>query len=314
MRLDLAFKPTPVQHLKRLSKEYGFELYVKRDDLTELVGSGNKIRKLEYLFADALRKGATTILTCGGVQSNHARATAYVARRFGLRVVLFLRRGGEKESGNYLLDRLLGAEIVEVTEEEYEKIDEVFEEYKGILERKGERVYVIPEGGSNSLGALGYFNAVLELNEQQNLEEFDAVVCAVGSGGTLAGLVAGLSFLGLKLKVLGVNVTKRPASFFVEKVKELVSGMKEYGLQLNVSELNFEVTDEFQGPAYAVPSDEDIAIIKEVATKEALILDPVYTAKAFRGMLQTYENSGKKVLFVHTGGLFGIFAQAGRLI
>lgn len=138
MRIDLAIKPTPVQFLRKVSAEYGFDLYIKRDDLTELLGSGNKIRKLEYLMGDALKQGATTIFTSGGLQSNHARATAYVSRKLGLKPVLFLRKGEKVLNGNLLLDMLFGAEIVEVSSEEYENIDEIFLEYKK-RKKKGEK-------------------------------------------------------------------------------------------------------------------------------------------------------------------------------
>ncbi|KAF2959401.1 MULTISPECIES: pyridoxal-phosphate dependent enzyme [unclassified Thermotoga] len=312
MRIDLALKPTPVQFLRRLSEECGFNIYIKRDDFTELVGSGNKIRKLEYLLWEALKEGATTVFTCGGLQSNHARATAYVSRKYGLKPVLFLRKGEKVLNGNLLLDLLLGAEIVEVSQEEYERIDEIFDDHRKIREKKGEKVYVIPEGGSNSLGAFGYFNAVLEMKDQLNLESFDAIVCAVGSGGTIAGLSAGVSFLGCRVPVVGVNVTTKNSDYFVEKVKRIISGMEEYGLRVN--EPAFEVVDDYRGPGYAIPSSEDVEILKKVASIEGIILDPVYTAKAFRGMVEMFKNSGKNVLFIHTGGIFGLFAQSGRLV
>ncbi|MCD6551781.1 D-cysteine desulfhydrase family protein [Thermotoga sp.] len=312
MRVDLAFKPTPVQFLRRISVEYGFDLYVKRDDLTELLGSGNKIRKLEYLMGDALKQGATTVFTCGGIQSNHARATAYVSKQLGLKPVLFLRKGEKVLNGNLLLDMLLGAEIVEVSPEEYENIDEIFLEYKKERERNGENVYIVPEGGSNALGALGYFNMVMELKDQIDVEALDAIVCAVGSGGTIAGISAALSFLGYRVPVIGVNVTTRDADYFVEKVKRIVRDMENLGVR--VGKPDFEIVDSYRGPGYAIPSDEDVNVIKEVAAKEAIVLDPVYTSKAFRGTLEMFRSSRKRVLFVHTGGIFGVFAQSGRLL
>ncbi|PLV58980.1 D-cysteine desulfhydrase family protein [Thermotoga sp. KOL6] len=310
MKLELAFKPTPIQFLKKTSKEYGFEIYVKRDDLTELVGSGNKIRKLEYLMGDAMKKGATIVFTCGGLQSNHARATAYVARKLGLKAVLFLRKGEKNLNGNLLLDFLLGAEFVEVSEEEYEDIERIFLIHKREREKKGEKVYVIPEGGSNALGALGYFGMVMELEKQIDIESLDAVVCAVGSGGTIAGISAGLTFLGYNVPVIGVNVTTKNASYFAEKVSKILADMED--LDLKTKSSSFEILDSYRGPGYAIPAEEDVQIIKEMASKEAILLDPVYTAKAFRGMLDMFKFSGKRVLFVHTGGLFGIFAQSRR--
>lgn len=310
-RLNLAQKPTPIEFLKRASDEFGFEIWVKRDDLTEMVGSGNKVRKLEFLLADALSKKCDTVFTCGGIQSNHARATAYFSIKLGMFPVLFLRKSDEFVfNGNYFIDHLLGAEIVEITPEEYERIDEIFEEKKEEYEKKGRKVYIIPEGGSNPLGALGYYHAVFEIRDQMDLEEFDAVFSALGSGGTIAGLASGLSLLEKKPHLVGINVTKRSKDLFYERIERIVEGMKEMGI--HVEKLDYEVVDDFSGPAYAVPSEDDVEMIEKMAKLEGIILDPVYTGKAFRGMVEMMKGSGKKVLFVHTGGLFGLFAQTRR--
>lgn len=339
MKISLAKLPTPVERLSKLSKRYEREIFVKRDDMTEFISSGNKIRKLEFLLADALRQGCDTVFTCGGEQSNHARATAHLCVKLGLKPVLFLRESQPEQNGtvlkklrnffasdeaeqnylkevvngNLLLDKLLGAEIVFVTQQQYAKIDQLFAEYKEKYESRGRKVYTIPEGGSNALGALGYVWAVAEMTSQIDLSELDAVYCAVGSGGTYAGLLAGLRFLGYKTRVVGINVTKREASHFAEKVMKIIAELSDYGIRVNLEPEEIKILDDFSGPAYAIPSEADIECIKMVAATEGVILDPVYTSKAFRGMLQT-SKKGQKILFIHTGGAFGLFAQAHRFL
>ncbi|KAF2957559.1 aminocyclopropane-1-carboxylate deaminase/D-cysteine desulfhydrase family protein [Thermotoga sp. Ku-13t] len=339
MKLSFARLPTPIEMLPRLSKRYEREIFVKRDDLTEFISSGNKIRKLEFLLADAVRNRCDTVFTCGGEQSNHARATAHLCVKLGLKPVLFLRESQPEQNnnlskrirgffasdeaewkyfkeavnGNLLIDKLLGAEIVFLSHQQYVKIDEVFEEYKEKYESQGRRVYIIPEGGSNALGALGYVWAVAEMTNQIDLSQINAIYCAVGSGGTYAGLLAGLRSLGYETPVIGINVTKREANYFVEKVLKIIDELAEYGIKVKVKPEEIKITDDFSGPAYAVPTEADVECIKITASAEGIILDPVYTAKAFRGMLQTSKR-GQKVLFVHTGGTFGLFAQAHRFM
>ncbi|HAY98793.1 MAG TPA: D-cysteine desulfhydrase, partial [Mesotoga sp.] len=290
--------------------ELPFELFCKHDELTGFITSGNKIRKLEYLLKDALEKKADTVFTCGGIQSNHCRATALAARSLGMQPVLFLRgRPMEIPQGNVLLDTMVGSDIHYVTKEEYSKIDEIFATKKEEYEKKGSKVYLIPEGGSNALGARGYVDAVKELSGQINLDGVEAIFTAVGSAGTYAGLVAGLKSLGYNTKVIGINVTKDPSSLFVEKTKQLIEGLKEYGIAVSLEGSEIEIVDDFSGPAYAVPSEEDMDLIKKLAKERAFFLDPVYTAKAFRGMLEISRGrfAGKRVLFIHTGGLFKLF-------
>ncbi|MEN3007738.1 D-cysteine desulfhydrase family protein [Pseudothermotoga sp.] len=339
MKISLARLPTPVEKLSRLSKRYEREIFVKRDDMTDFISSGNKIRKLEFLLADALRQKCDTVFTCGGEQSNHARATAHLCVKLGLKPVLFLRESQPEQNGNslkklrnffasdeaeqsylkkvingnLLLDKLLGAEIIFVTQQQYAKIDQLFEEYREKYESHGHKVYTIPEGGSNALGALGYAWTVVEMTSQLDLSEFDAIYCAVGSGGTYAGLLAGLRFLGYETDVVGINVTKKEANFFTEKVMKIIAELSNYGIRVNIEPEEIKILDDFSGPAYAVPSEADLECIKMVATMEGLILDPVYTSKAFRGMLQS-SRRGQKILFIHTGGTFGLFAQAHRFL
>jgi D-cysteine desulfhydrase len=312
LKLKFINSITPVNRLEWIEEylELPFELFCKHDELTGFITSGNKIRKLEYLLKDALEKKADTVFTCGGIQSNHCRATALAARSLGMQPVLFLRgRPMEIPQGNVLLDTMVGSDIHYVTKEEYSKIDEIFATKKEEYEKKGSKVYLIPEGGSNALGARGYVDAVKELSGQINLDGVEAIFTAVGSAGTYAGLVAGLKSLGYNTKVIGINVTKDPSSLFVEKTKQLIEGLKEYGIAVSLEGSEIEIVDDFSGPAYAVPSEEDMDLIKKLAKERAFFLDPVYTAKAFRGMLEISRGrfAGKRVLFIHTGGLFKLF-------
>lgn len=312
MKLKFINCVTPVSRLEWIEENLGlpFELFCKHDELTGFITSGNKIRKLEYLMKDALEKKVDTVFTCGGIQSNHCRATAMAARSLGMQPVLFLRgRPMEIPQGNVLLDTMVGSDIHYVTKEEYSKIDEIFATKKEEYEKKGSKVYLIPEGGSNALGARGYVDAVKELSGQINLDGVEAIFTAVGSAGTYAGLVAGLKSLGYNTRVIGINVTKDPSSLFVEKTKQLIEGLKEYGIAVSLEGSEIEIVDDFSGPAYAVPSEEDMDLIKKLAKERAFFLDPVYTAKAFRGMLEISRGrfAGKRVLFIHTGGLFKLF-------
>jgi D-cysteine desulfhydrase len=312
LKLKFINSITPVNRLEWIEEylELPFELFCKHDELTGFITSGNKIRKLEYLLKDALEKKADTVFTCGGIQSNHCRATALAARSLGMQPVLFLRgRPMEIPQGNVLLDTMVGSDIHYVTKEEYSKIDEIFATKKEEYEKKGSKVYLIPEGGSNALGARGYVDAVKELSGQINLDGVEAIFTAVGSSGTYAGLVAGLKSLGYNTRVIGINVTKDPSSLFVEKTKQLIEGLKEYGIAVSLEGSEIEIVDDFSGPAYAVPSEEDMDLIKKLAKERAFFLDPVYTAKAFRGMLEISRGrfAGKRVLFIHTGGLFKLF-------
>jgi len=303
---------TPLKRLESIEELLGlpFELLCKHDELTGFVTSGNKIRKLEYLLQAALDEKADTVFTCGGIQSNHCRATAVAARSLGLKPVVFLRgQPNQLPQGNLLLDMMVDSDIHYVTKEEYSRIDDIFSDKKKLYESQGRKVYVIPEGGSNSLGAKGYFDAVSEMSSQVELESVDAIFTAVGSAGTYAGLLAGAKKLETGTRIIGINVTKEPAEFYANKTKRLIEGLKEYGVDSSVSDNDIEIVDDFSGPAYAVPADEDVELIKLLAKERAFFIDPVYTAKAFRGMLEISKErfAGRRVLFIHTGGLFKLF-------
>lgn len=307
--LRLARQPTPLQPLRRLSAELGVELWIKRDDLTGAGLSGNKVRKLEYLLADAVSKGATTVITCGGIQSNHCRATALAARMVGLRPVLLLR-GTPPEpdqiDGNLLLDVILGAEVRWTDPAGYQRRDAIMADIADELRSAGEVPYVIPEGGSNALGAMGFVKAGQELAAQCDALgfSFDTVVSATGSGGTLAGL----AMSGVESRMLGVAVCDDRA-YFCAKVEAIAA---EAGRPLSS---DWDVLEGAQGRGYALSTPDELRAQARMAREEGILLDPVYTGKAWCGLLGRLRADpgafGGRVLLWHTGGLFGVFGRGG---
>jgi D-cysteine desulfhydrase len=299
-RVRLARLPTPLERLDRLSAELGAEVWCKRDDLTGLELTGNKVRKLEWLLGEAVAQGADTVITTGGIQSNHARATAVAARKLGLRPVLLLRgQPMAQPESNLLLDVLLGAEVHWCTPEEYRaRRNERMAELAAELSKQGRRPYIIPEGGSNTLGARGYAQAAAEVAAEGLT--FDRVVCAVGSGGTLAGLA-----LGPELGMLsGVAVCDDRAYFSAIVHRIAGEGLPPEGER-------WEVVEGYQGPAYAVATPEIWQTIRLVAQTEGLLLDPVYTGKAMHALVSEVRAKrwGGRLLFWHTGGAFGLFGR-----
>ena len=314
-RLSLCHAPTPIWHSRALDELLGFELWVKRDDMTSGASAGNKLRKLEYLLADALAQGATTVVTCGGQHSNHARATALAAREVGLRPVLLLRTADPKAPpqllGNLFLDRLAGAELRFITPEQYRERARLMAELARELTARGERPYSIPEGGSNGLGSLGYVNAVAELAEQQEAgdlpEDLDVLAVACGSGGTAAGVALGLGrFPGVAARALAFAVCDDRAYF-----EALIAGICAEARTLDPSlpaPGPLDIDDRFKGPAYGVASQEQLDFIVQVARCSGLVLDPSYTGKALFG-LSRLSPKPERALFVHTGGLPGLLVE-----
>ncbi|MEE9168392.1 MAG: D-cysteine desulfhydrase family protein [bacterium] len=317
-RLRLARTPTPIQKLTRLSEHFqGPTVYVKRDDLTGFGLSGNKVRKLEFSIADARQNGCDTLITTGGLGSNHARATAVAARQLGLEPFLVLRgEPGPVADGNYFLDTLLDAKVKFITEEEYEHNEEIMEEVSERLKSEGRKPYIIPEGASNEIGAWGYFAAADEIRGQlleEDLPEFDGIVIAVGSGGTQAGLLLGLQYHQMDIPVFGINVCDDEDYFRVKITKILKSFGERYAYPLPLPVDDIRIIDGYVGAGYALSRPEEIEVIRLVARLEGILLDPVYTAKAMYGLL---EESGKgrfhrnmNLLFIHTGGAFGLFPK-----
>ena len=326
-RLALAHLPTPLHPMARVGQELGVDLWVKRDDYTGAELSGNKIRKLEYVLAEARAQGADTVLTCGGAQSNHCRATALAAARLGLACTLLLRTADPAHppspEANSLMDRLAGARIVWVSPEEYRNREDVFNREAEALRREGCRPFIIPEGASDALGAWGYIRAMAELagdiaRLDQKGRKATTVIHATGSGGTGAGLVLGKLILDLDLRVVGVNVCDDRDYFMRVSGGICRETIARYGLGVTFdAESDLEIVDGYVGAGYALSRPEELQLIARVCRREGLVLDPVYTGKAFFGMVDQLKKKphafGERIVFLHTGGLFGLFPKAGEL-
>lgn len=326
-RVQLANLPTPLERMNRLSREFGVEILFKRDDLTGIELSGNKIRKLEFLLAEALDLGADTIITTGGAQSNHCRATALAATKLGLKSVLILRTPDPANppgpEGNILLDLLAGSELVWVTPEEYADKETCFGKVEEGLIARGRKPYSIPVGGSNALGSFGYIKAVTELIEDLKALDGDelrptTIVSATGSGGTTAGLLLGAILSGFDLTVHGINVCDNSA-YFNDEIGLIIRDFRERfmpGLDPGAESL-IEIIDGYVGLGYALSQPIELKCIRDLAFKEGVILDPVYTGKAFFGMTSELKKNparfGERIVFYHTGGLFGLFPKAAEM-
>ena len=323
-QINLARLPTPVQAMRRLGEKLAIDLYVKRDDLTGAALSGNKIRKLEFVLADALARKADTVITCGGAQSNHCRATAIAAAMLGLNCHLLLRTldpsNPPPAEGNILLDRMAGADITWITPEEYKVRDEFFEREAASLKALGRKPYMIPEGASSAIGAWGYIRAVEELvNDIANLpggaNQACTIISAAGSGGTAAGLILGAKIFDLNARIVSVNVCDN-REYFVNAIGNICeSAIADYGIEIDFSrDRDIEIIDGYVGRGYALSRPEELKLLHEVARTEGIFFDPVYTGKAFYGMVQELKSNprcfGERIIFIHTGGIFGLFPHA----
>lgn len=309
--------PTPIHRLDRLSRHLGGpELWIKRDDLTGLAGGGNKTRKLEFLVADAIAQGADTLVTVGAVQSNHCRLTLAAAAHEGLkcRLVLEQRVPGSYRrdaSGNNFLFDLMGAECITVVEGGSDLAAAMRAEADDVAANGG-KAYVIPGGGSNALGAMGYVVCAREIL-QQSLEmglAFDEIVVASGSAGTHAGLLVGLVGANANVPLTGVNV-RRPRAEQENNVFKLALEAAEFAGLPAPSRESVVALDSWVGPGYSLPTDEMIAAVRLFAQLEGVLLDPVYTGKAAAGLIALARDGrlrGDRVLFVHTGGAPSLFA------
>jgi D-cysteine desulfhydrase len=291
----------------------GTELWVKRDDLTGLLESGNKVRKLEFLIGEALADNADTLITCGTLQSNCCRTVAAVSARLGLRAVLALK--GPRPAlydGNVLLDRMLGAEVHYCTDEQWAKIDDVLADLEARVRARGGRPYVIPESGATVVGALGYMACAHEIAQQirHGAPDFDTIVITSFSGGSQAGLIMGKQLTGLSAEIVSV-----PVAWEAADVRDYVAGViseaaRRYGLRVTPPAA-VHVVDGYQGAGRGSVDDATLQTMTRLAREEGLVLDPVYTAKAFHGLLtelrQDPRRFGARVCFIHTGGIFGLF-------
>ena len=316
-RLQLIPQATALHHLPRLSEHLGRDIWIKRDDLTPLALGGNKARKLEYLAADARAKGADILVTAGAIQSNHVRQTAAVAAQLGLGCLALLENPIDSRSedylgnGNRLLLDLFGAEVENVAN--LDNADELLEAACQRLGAAGRRPYAVPIGGSNALGALGYVRGGLEMAEQiaASGQDFAAVVLASGSAGTHAGLALALASACPATRVIGVTVSRSEAAQ-KPKVEGLLRRTAEL-LGVKVPpELNLELWDAYFAPRYGEANPGALEAIRLLARLEAILLDPVYTGKAFAGLLDglargAFPGDGP-LLFLHTGGAPALFA------
>ena len=317
-RLALARQHTPLVLLPRLSEQLGTDqrIWLKRDDLTGCATSGNKIRKLEFLLADARARGADTVVTCGGVQSNHARATALACAQLGFECHLLLRSSETEQalmSGNLLLDYLAGAHVHIQSEQRYrQQFRQMVEQCLFELEQQGKKPYWIDTGGSDAVGLWGYIGTCEELRADFSREHIvnPYIVCADGSGGTHAGLIAGNQLHQLNAEVLGINVCDDAAYFHKKITRDLQQWNARFQLELPVAEWPINVIDGYVGEGYARAHDELLAMIADVARLEGVLFDPVYTGKAFYGLLseiaQGNLDEADDIVFIHTGGVFGL--------
>ena len=313
-RLELIGAPTPLEYLPRLSDHLGREIFIKRDDVTPLAMGGNKLRKLEFLAADALREGADTLITAGAIQSNHVRQTAAVAAKLGLHCVALLENPIGTRAENYLTNgnRLL----LDLFNTQVEMCDALtqpdvqLEELATRIEAQGYRPYVIPVGGSNALGALGYVESALEIAQQcEGAVELSSVVVASGSAGTHAGLAVGLEQLMPGAELTGVTVSRKVADQLPKVVALQQAVANSLELQANAE---IKLWDDYFAPGYGTPNDEGMEAVKLLAQLEGILLDPVYTGKAMAGLIdginqKRFKDEGP-ILFIHTGGAPALFA------
>ena len=322
-RARFAHLPTPLEAAPRLGEALGgLNLWIKRDDCTGLAGGGNKTRKLEYLLGDALANDATTLVTQGAVQSNHVRQTAAAAARFGLKCEIILEERvatnatDYNNSGNVLLDRLMGGKLrsVPAGTDMNAELAKVADE----VTQAGGKPYIIPGGGSNTVGALGYVDCAIELVAQANAMGLviDRIVTPTGSAGTHAGLVAGLALIGADIPVLGIGV-RAPKETQEANVHKLA--VETAALLGHAERVTREMTVadcDYVGAGYGLVDDAVIDALKLAARTEALLLDPVYTGKAMKGLIALARQGrfkGETVVFLHTGGAQGLSGYASVL-
>ena len=315
-RIKLGHFPTPIEHLKNITKYLdGPNIFIKRDDCTGLATGGNKTRKLEFLIPDAIKNKAELIVTVGAVQSNHARQTAAACALMGLKCLIILEQRLKNppesymKSGNVFLDKLFGAEVKVCPKNQ--GITEYSENLIKDIKSKGTNVYFIPGGGSNSIGALGYVECLNEIIKENNKYNFSQIVHATGSAGTQAGLLAGRKYFNCNIPVIGICIRYDKATQ-VDKVYAEAKKTCE-GLRCSVLDKSEVIVyDDYIGPGYGEPSDSMIEATRLLAKKEGILLDPVYSGKGFAGLIGLIKNKkftkNDNVLFIHTGGAVSLSA------
>lgn len=319
--LKLGIFPTALSALKGITQYYDNKanFLIKRDDMTGLALGGNKVRKLNYVLADALSKGCDTVITCGGAQSNHCAITAAAANKLGLECHLVLLNEGITDmKGNQVLYKILGANVHFVESDNIGTLDDKNESLYQELRAEGKKPYIVPLGASVALGALGYVDAMEEVYNQQkmtNLPKIDRVVVTVGSCGTYTGVLLGTKLYFPEARVLGINVSglegyENRLYELIEETQKLMGNLAPYS-SLEEAKKDIDIHN-YTGEGYAIPTEIGNRAIDIMAKKEGIILDPVYTGKTFGGMMDLFEKGyfkeGENILFIHTGGAASLFA------
>lgn len=303
-KLNIANLDTPIKKLEKFSQELGKNIFIKRDDFTGIEVSGNKVRKLEYTIQYALDEGYDTIITTGACQSNHARATAAVCAMVDLQCHLILRGEAKEYEGNLFLDDMLGADVNMIPPGASR--EDAMEELKKALEAEGKKALIIPVGASDAIGSYGYIHCYNEIVKQEREMgiHFDSINLAIGSGGTYAGLWYANEQAASAKKIIGYSVDKT-AEAFKEDIMKIVKDID----NSNPCFSSMSINDHFVGLGYGQATDEELAFYMDVAKSEGIILDPVYTGKAFRGLIKEIEDGNyddqENILFIHTGGQQG---------
>lgn len=328
-KIETGFYNTPIHKLNNLSTKYGINIFIKRDDMTGYATGGNKLRKLDYLLKDALDKNCTVLLTYGGPQTNHGRLTAAVAARFGLKCGIIMDGPAPKKAtGNLILDKMMGADLFfmddtnfkdepkEVKSVKYKELtDKTTKEVVSMYESLGEKVYLIPVGGSSPLGAAGYVMAAKEIKDQLNEMnlKMDYVFTGFGSVGTYGGLYLGSKYFNAEFTPIGVCVSHKNEAEMQEKIDYIKEINSFLNLRVDVKREDMWIEDGYVGIAYNVPDPITRKYVYMMAREEAIILDNCYTGKTFRAMIEMIENGkiprNKNIMLLHTGGVPGIFSE-----
>ena len=315
-RIHFFTSPTPVEKPAGLQKLVpSIDLLIKRDDVMELAMGGNKVRKLEFIMADAQSSGCDAIITTGDLHSNHTRLTAAAARKLGMNVILAMKgKKPEPVGGNLLLDFLFGADV-RFFDVDRKELPSIMEEIRREREKQGKRCYVIPRGGASAYGVLGYANAAFELRNQLGdaAEKIEFIVFATSTGATQAGLILGTKLAGLRAKVVGISVG-RTGDEIAKDVTRLVGEAADLlGVSPKISSDDIIVNESYICGGYGVVTKEVTDLMETVAQREGLLVDPVYTGKGMLGLLglekEGHFPTGSRVLFIHTGGLPIIFSH-----
>lgn len=307
-KIKLANIPTPLQKIEF----EGNKFLIKRDDLTGVELTGNKVRKLEYLLFDAKKKKCNYVFTSGGDQSNHARATCIAATSQGFKSKLFLwGNSNQKPSGNLFLDKLTNTEIRFLNKKQYAHVLDLMAEEAKLLRKKNKKAYVIPSGGSSIVGIWGYINFVKELSKQIDLKKVRGIMFANGSAGTAAGILVGSALLGIDLKLFPVMVLDTKEIVYNEIESLALNCVKKYKLDVSPNMNNVEIIEGYSKEGYKNITPQKIELIKNFFKSSGILLDPTYTGKAFNAYYDYFLTSKQKnkVIFLHTGGIFGAFAK-----